>query len=75
MVSICWSLKHVDVKGYLVVGFMILLLVIAMSCLLMFVDSILQAKFFVLERTNCKGVDYFPSDWEVCPKYITGWSG
>ena len=75
MVSICWSLKHVDVKGYLVVGFMILLLVIAMSCILMFVDSILRAKFFVLEGTNWKGTDCFSSGWEVCPKYITGWSG
>ena len=52
MVSICWSLKHVDVKGYLIVGFIMLLLVIAMSCLIMFVDSILRAKFVFLERTN-----------------------
>ena len=52
MVYICWSLKGVDIRGYLIVGFIMLLLVIVMRCLLMFVDTIRQAKSFVLERTS-----------------------
>ena len=75
MMSICWSLKHVDVRGYVNVGFMMLMLVIAMSCRLILVESILRAKFFVFERTNWNGADCFPSGWEVCPRYVTGWSG
>ena len=50
MESIWESLKHVDVSGCFMVGLMILLLVILMSCRLMFVDTILRAIFlsFVL---------------------------
>ena len=75
MVYICWSFKYADVIGYLIMGFIMLLLVIAMSYLLLCVDTILRAKFFVLERTSWKGVDCFPSGWEVCTRYFTGWSG
>lgn len=39
------SLKHVDVSGYFMVGLMILLLIILMSCRLVFVDTILRVNF------------------------------
>ena len=41
IVSIYWSLKHVDVRGYLMAGLIMLVLIMVMSCLIMLVDTIL----------------------------------
>ena len=48
---IYWSVKHVQVSRYLIAGLIMLLFVIAMSCLLMLVDIILRGKVLVLLRT------------------------
>ena len=48
--SICWSVNYIEVSGYLIVGLIMLLFVMVMSCLLMLVDIILLANFlFFLE--------------------------
>ena len=61
MESICESLKHIDTRGYLIMGLMMLLFVIVISYRLIYVDTILLEKSFVFWMIIVEGVDCFPS--------------
>ena len=63
--SICWSVNYVEVSGYLIVGLIMRLFVMVISCLLMLVDIFLRAKFLVLFRTRLYGAVLFYYGWEV----------
>ena len=68
-------MNEVVVSRYFIVGFMMLLFVIV-TWLLVIANEIKRLEFVsALRRTILNALDWSPSGWDVCPRYISDSSG